>query len=383
MKNYSLFPLLSIVSISTPVMAQDQGPSSPFSFSLSYTLDSFHTNNDAIANKSANIDNLSAAVHYEGSKSNIPNLRGLISVFYTNGKTISGDNIGDLQGISNIETGYKGAFLNELWLELGFGAKYDDEYSIAVRFGQIDLNGVFDAPGASAIFINPSHGIVPIFSQTGENGPSIYPVLGLGLVSSFRLSDKARFRAGFFDGHPGNSERPNKIDWSLNADDGNLFVAETEYKSETLRLLGGGFAYSKATAPLIGTKDQKNSGLYGQIELYPGNDLTLFSRFGSAKPKLNYLDKYVSFGFTKNNMFGASDHQFGIAMAKAQLSNDAKSVLSSNIDSETNYEVTYLVPIADKFSIQGDYQLIRNAGGLPQQKDISLFGVRFKYSLGN
>ena len=69
----------------------------------------------------------------------------------------------------------------------------------SIKFGLYDLNSEFDAIEAAALFINPSHGIGPDFSQSGRNGPSIFPLTSLALRADYKLDDHWLVRAVILD----------------------------------------------------------------------------------------------------------------------------------------------------------------------------------------
>ena len=56
---------------------------------------------------------------------------------YNNGQALTGDLIGDVQGVSNIETGARAVRLYEAWVEQRFGRA-------SIKFGLYDLNSEFD-----------------------------------------------------------------------------------------------------------------------------------------------------------------------------------------------------------------------------------------------
>ncbi len=78
--------------------------------------------------------------------------------------------VGDSFAVSNIDAP-KASRLFEAGAAWGFGE--DGEHG--VRVGLLDLNAEFDASDPRGLFINSVFGIGQDFSQSGENGPSIFP----------------------------------------------------------------------------------------------------------------------------------------------------------------------------------------------------------------
>ena len=95
---------------------------------------------------------------------------------YNNGSTLenSDELVGDLQVISNIDASHAWRVF-EFWYEFGEGPW-------SVRTGLYDLNSEFDVNETGGLFLNSSHGMGPDFSQTGENGPSIFPGFVTGIA---------------------------------------------------------------------------------------------------------------------------------------------------------------------------------------------------------
>ena len=124
---------------------------------------------------------------------------------YNNGTRFSEDLVGDAQGISNIETGVRATRLYEAWVEQRFASDH-----ASLKFGLYDLNSEFDAIESAALFLNPSHGIGPDFSQSGLNGPSIFPTTSLALRGDLKVTDNWLVRAAILDGVPGDPDRPKR-----------------------------------------------------------------------------------------------------------------------------------------------------------------------------
>jgi len=373
-----LIPLASVF-LAGSAIADENTNSSPFSFGGVYVANYFANTDGGVSKAESYIDLLSLGVTYEGGGSPKGFLRGRIYGVYSNGTSI-GDSVGDLQGVNNTETGYGGFYLQEAWLEYNFGSSEGDEIHSFVRAGVVDLNSLFDTPGTAALFINASHGINPAFSQTGGNGPSIFPVTGLAAIGQVVLDQNTSLRLGVFDAYPGDPTTPNKLNFDLN--EGALVVAEAERTTDNLRVYAGAFGYSRRSAALIGTGDARNRGFYGGLELNPNGKTTAFVHYANASPRLNQIANYHSFGVVRKDLFGRKGHDLGVAIANAALSNDARTLLGTTDTSETNYELTYYWPIRDNLALQSDFQYVQNPGADPNLKDAQVIGFRLIYGFG-
>ncbi len=358
-------------------------PSSPWSFSGTYVGDFLTNVEGGISQAGGYIDNTTIQVDFDGSGTRLNGLRGTIGVIYNNGGNFSGRRVGDLQGISNIEAGEPGFYMSEAWLSYNFGRQIDGEGAAMLKAGIIDLNTMLDAPGVSGIFLNPSHGIVPNFAQTGNNGPSIFPQLGLGAVAQYRFNRGFALRGGAFDANPGNANDPTKIDLAWRKKDGTLWVGEGEITSEAGRIVLGGFKYSNATATLLGAPDKKNSGMYAQAEVNASERLAFFARGGVSDKSINIIDKYWGAGLTYTGLFNSrSEDVLGFAIADGRISNDGRAFLGGSKGNETNYELTYATHLTKNLAIQGDIQYIVNPGADSNIPNATVVGMRIKYAFG-
>ncbi len=218
------------IAATSRALAQDAEAAKAFSLTGNVTIDVFSNLRGGIKEGSRTLDNVAIQVNYDGAAHGLRGIKASVGALYNGKEAFSGDLVGDLQGISNIETGTEALRPYEVWI-----AKEFDDSGSYLKLGLIDLNGTFDAPGASSLFVNPSHGIVPSFSQTGLNGPSIFPTLGWAVVGEAALGAGFRLRAGVFDPVPGDPLRPDHTDLRWRKDDGLLSVLEVEQQAESWR----------------------------------------------------------------------------------------------------------------------------------------------------
>jgi len=73
---------------------------------------------------------------------------------HVGGDDISGDYVGDLHGVNNIEAP-DAWHLYEFWSEVSFGGRANT----SLRLGVLDLNADFDTPVTSGLFVSSPHGI--------------------------------------------------------------------------------------------------------------------------------------------------------------------------------------------------------------------------------
>ena len=370
--------LLSLTVFATASLAHAQKSveAGPISIEGNVTIDVLSNLRGGIKEGSRTLNNVSMQVNYDGAAHGLRGIKASMGVLYNGNKFFSGDLVGDLQGVSNIETGTEALRPYEVWIAKEFG-----EEGSYLKLGLVDLNGTFDAPGSSALFLNASHGIVPTFAQSGLNGPSIFPTLGWAIVGEVALSANLRLRAGVFDPVPGDPLRPDRTDLIWRKDDGLLSVLEMEQQGQSWRWALGGWAYSQASGDSLAGLQSGNSGLYGTVEYTVNNTTSAFVRAGTAKSDFNAVDRYVGAGVVWTGpLEGRKEDQFGIALAHVRTAPLARFVGLS--ESETNLEMTYAAPIGGGFSLQGDVQYVVDPGANPDSKDALVAGVRLSWAFG-
>ncbi len=361
-----------------------------FDFSAVYTFDLWRNMRGGVRRGERYLDNLDVTLTVNGEQAF--GAKGTTLFFYglyNNGKSLTDDLVGDLQVASNIDAGTKAVRLYEAWVEQRFAAD-----RASVKVGLYDLNSEFDTNESNSLFINSSHGIGPDFSQSGQNGPSIFPVTSLGLRADYRFNDNWLVRAAVLDGVPGDPNRPKRTVVKLGDGDGALLVGELEYSDELTKAAIG---YWRYTAEF---EDVLASTVAGESVVRDGNDgfymfaerkitgksrdaagLSAWVRLGFADENLNPVSQYLGGGMVYTGAIPARpEDQVGIAVAAVTLGYLARRALElageASDKRETNIELTYRTALAPWLTIQPDIQYIINPGARPALRDALLFGLR-------
>lgn len=186
-----------------PHHSDPDAPDRGVSLDVVYTADIWRATSGGLRRGTRYLDNLDVAV--EAHMDKLVGWDGA-TVFlyglYNNGKSLNAL-MGDTQVASNIETGVKAVRLYEAWLEQRFG---NDRASLKV--GLYDLNSEFDVLESASLFMGSAHGIGTDISQTGENGPSIFPSTSLAARLALNIGERWTLRTALLDGVPGNPGRP-------------------------------------------------------------------------------------------------------------------------------------------------------------------------------
>lgn len=283
--------------------------------------------------------------------------------------------------------------------------------------GLYDVNSEFDLINSSQDFINSSFGIGPDFSQSGRNGPSIFPVTSLGVRAKFQPSLSFYLQMGVLDGVPGDPHDPDGTQIIIKNDDGALFVAEggwildaaKDHPPEARRLRArrigrqqdwgqrgkvalGGWNYSRSQPTIdsdpMNPQSARSWGAYllGEMRVIgePGEyeqGLDLFGRIGVADSEVNRFGSSVTIGASYTGAFPRRDEDgIGLAIATAFNGDEYRAALSGAgipvDDAEIAIELTYVAKVRPWLRVQPDLQYIINPGTDPQLDNALALGLR-------
>ncbi|NVJ97693.1 MAG: carbohydrate porin [Alphaproteobacteria bacterium] len=374
---------LSFISPASAVMAEEG-----IVLEAAYTGEVWHNASGGLRQNSAYLDNLDVTAEFDmDALAGWSGTKFFVYGLYNNNNVFSETIVGDAQTVSNIDA-TRAFRLYEAWMEKSFG---DDRGSI--KLGLYDLNSEFDAKENSGLFIGSSHGIGPDYSQSGENGPSIFPSTSLAARLQYQLSDGVAMRVAVLDAVPNDPDRPKRNVIRLNDEEGALLAAELDMASDSLGRLGvGTWYYTSETETLLGGPDRHNKGLYAFWEKTLGSaggrEWNAFLRAGFADSKINQFSQSFQAGATTSGLFAARpDDEFGFAVSRAVNSNafeDAALLAGDNPSShETVFELTYRMAINDWIAVQPDIQYTVNPGGVADVKDALSLGIRFEIGFSN
>lgn len=314
-----LYGLMLAAALSGPAVAQqDPDPTAspnasadpnaaqprPLKFTLAYTADLLGNLRGGIHTGFRALDKTGARLELDAKSWGRPGLTGALEVQHVNGASFSGQLVGDIETVSNLEA--PEAFrLYEAWLGQSF---LDD--SLGIKLGQVDLNADFDVQETARVFIDSSHGIAPDFSKTGLNGPSIFLQPGLAVTGWWKPAGGWTVRAGAFDGVPGDPAHLRRTAYKLSAREGALLVAQAERRlGKRARIEVGTWSYT-ARLPALNARSANGQpvdlggdrGAYGLVEgrLLQGRrentGLSSWIRLGVGEGRINRVDGYIGGG---------------------------------------------------------------------------------------
>ena len=307
-----------------------------------------------------------------------------------------GDGAGSVHAPSNLAN-VDTAKLLEAWIERSF---FDER--LALLGGLYAADAEFDVKQTAGVFMNGGFGTGLDLSETGLNGPCVYPTSCLGLRARFQATDAHYVQLAILDGVAGDPDDPRGTQIILGGDDGLLFLGEAGFQQGAdegrfLRAALGAWHYTTDFDDLFATdaqgeprRRQGTQGLYGLLEgaLYtePGQlvqGLSGFLRLGVADQDVNQIAYYAGGGLVYTGLFpGRDEHVLGLGVSAA-LNGDrfetAQQAAGVPADSqEIAFELTYWIPVLPWLSLQFDAQYIKNPSTDPALDDASLVGLRYQ-----
>ncbi|MBS1986078.1 MAG: carbohydrate porin [Bdellovibrionales bacterium] len=316
------------------------------------------------------LDNLDLKLSGNAKAVGAPGLSFLIHALGNHGGDPT-EYVGDAQSTSNIESPdtFK---LYQVWLQQNL---YDD--SLSFLAGLYDLNGEFYVTNSSGVLLNSSFGVGKDLSQTGKNGPSVFPTTSLALRMRLKLQQDIYLQTGVFDGTAGN---PDKVYGTHihtpNADDGFLLISEFGYAHEgedhPAKYALGVWTYT-ATFDHLSRVDihgdvipSTNYGVYLLGDQSLGSGWSTFGRVGLASEKVNPFKMNWALGVNAKGLIPSRDSDtlaFGITQVR--MGNAYREVNPGTLAAETAFELSYRCEFYSHFALQPDLQWVQHPSANP------------------
>lgn len=309
------------------------------------------------------LDNLDAVFTFDGEK--LFGAKGLsanIHLLNNNGGRPDADLTGSAQGIDNIEVPRATGKLYQAWLQQNL---LGDKLSMLA--GLYDLNSEFYVTDTSLLFLHSTYGIGTDMSQSGVNGPSIFPFTSLAARIKIQLAEAFYFQAAILDGVPGDPGDPEGTQITLRSSDGVLLIAEAGAAAEGRKLALGAWRYTEEFPDHLTAEMKQSQGFYliGEREITKG--ISAFGRIGFADKRVNQFDYAWSAGLVYTGLLpGREEGKLGLAIARVHNSGAfkaASAVAGMPLDSaKTAFELTYSDMLTPWLAVQPDVQYIINSG---------------------
>ncbi len=362
----------------------------PIEFEVVYTVDIWGNLRGGIKRGARYLDNLDLMLTVPSESFGVEGGTFFFYALHNNKKTFS-DIVGDLQVVSNIDNDRIWRIF-EAWYEHHF---WDERVSL--KLGFMDLNAEFDAIDPAGLMILSSHGIGPDFSQSGQSGPSIFPLSMAGVRLQITPTDHLVLRFAAFDGAAGTDMHPRRAALKLGDGEGALLVGEVDYHREAgWRFVLGVWGYTARFPDIAESLDlpaglrHGNRGFYafahGPLYREGGSEdqgLQGWLRFGIADGRINQLDHYLGAGLVYTGAIAGRDSdQLGVAVAVARNGGSFRrfaALAGAPVTRrEINVETTYRIEATDWLALQPDFQWIVHPGTDPSLRNAFVAGLRIE-----
>ncbi len=347
-----------------------------------YTFDAFANARGGVARGNAFMHNVDLTLDIDANE--LMGLSGASFFAYVLGNygDALSEYVGDAQGVSNIEA--PGAWtLYEAWFQQAF---LDD--AVSFRVGLYDLNSEFAASDVAGLYLGSSHGIGPDMSQSGLNGPSIFPSTGLAARLQVAPTGMFYMQAALVEAVPGTSGIPNTPRVALGRNEGWLIASEVGVTPGAGKVGVGYWQYTEPFETLGDGGRATGYGVYavGERVLIEASErrprgLAVYGRIGWASPEVHTIGLAWAAGLVVEAPLALRpDDQIGVAVASAHQSQTQLQLHRATDDpterSEVALELTYSAPILPGLTIQPNVQYVHNPGMAPALGDAIVLGAR-------
>lgn len=348
---------------------------------ISYTFDVMSNVRGGINEGTRGLDNLSIVAAFDGEKLfGAKGTTAVLSALNNNGGRPE-DLVGSAQGVNNIEVPKATGKLYEAWIQQN---AFNDKLSILGGLYAVD--GEFQITDSSGLFLHSTYGASTDFSQSGRNGPPIFPFSALGVRTKIQPTENSYFQVAVMDGVPGDANNPEGTQIELSEDEGALIVAEAGYTGNGKIMLGGWY-YTEEQDDIRNVDNdgnplqERSQGIYIMGERPLTEKLTGFARLGFADRDTNQFDYAWSAGLVYTGLIPTrEDGQLGFAVAGAHNSSKFKQLAAdegvSVNTAETAFELTYSDNVTPWMTLQPNIQYIVNPGTDPSLDNALVLGLR-------
>ncbi len=320
-----------------------------------------------------------------------PHARALVDLIHLHGTDPSA-NLFTTQTVSNLEASdqFK-VFL--AWIEqFGWDGK------LSLKAGIYSLDTEFDFKKSANLFINGVFGTGIDLSETGINGPAIFPNSGLGARLYLEPFDRWYLQVAVIDGIPGDPEDPTGTNIQLSSNDGLQIASETGYRflqkgNREAKVALGSLMFTTNIPDLTevnenGTPVPRSNtfGIYGFFDwpvtferMDPYQGANVFLRFGAADSNVARFDFTLTGGIVYTGLFpGRPQDILGLGFSGAWNSDKFQKSQPLELQGqEWAFEISHQISISPGFEIQPNIQYFINPGSRADIADAFYLGGTF------
>lgn len=249
------------------------------------------------------------------------------------------------------------------------------------------MNSEFYAAETAGIFLNSSFGVGKDLSQTGVNGPSIFPVTATAVRLKAELFGGTFAQGALFDAQAGDPRNPYGTHLRYSAGDGTLAIVEVGWRSNgeeegaRMKASVGGWGYSKPVPTLNDSAVERlNRGLYAVWDHALSARAGYFVKYGAADPALNSYASCLTTGVSVAGFLDPENERIAFGVARTRFGEEARNARitagDEPSDDETAYELTYRWAATSWLNLQPNLQRVVHPGLNARAAEVTISGAR-------
>jgi porin len=372
--------------------AADNGPS-PITLRLQYTGEAADNPIGGIHNGATYMNQILGQLHIDTDKAfGWTGGNFVLEAFYENADSLDTQYVGAAQDPSLIDTSGVAMFrVYQAYYKQDIG-------NTNLLFGIYDPETEFGITRPMDVFFNGAYAWNFALDSSGLNGPSTYPNTSLALRIRQTFNEKWSVQAAILDGVPDSPKYPAINAVNINNANGALLLAEVDYVPTKATKIMAGFWDYTGKFPALNQFDANGMQrqTYGSTGGYIGGATRLYSQtarrgldafanLGIASSSVQQIDRSLNVGLTYTGLLDARPFDrlgFAVGIARAGDAYKNMQIASgSGVETyETNFELTYRMPITRWLTIQPDIQYWINPNMDPALKNDLLFMIHFEIS---
>jgi porin len=231
--------------------------------------------------------------------------------------------------------------------------------------------------------LSSAFGVTPALSQSGVNGPSIFPQASLALTFKFKTESNVYFQSGAFNAQSGDPDRPMGTHIHTAGDHGYLYIWEMGYdkgddKTGENKYGIGAWSYAEPTSTIDGSREEHNWGFYGIAQHHFTPEFAAFVKHGIANEDVNQFKSATEAGLSyKGALHFRPEDTLSAGYARVEMSKAFQQTEDST-DDEDVIELAYKVNVLTGLDFTLDYQLVRNPGATKDVNQAQVGAIRME-----
>jgi porin len=306
--------------------------------------------------------------------------------YYTLRGRNGSDEVGDIQGFSNID-GERLGHLAQLWYEQWFMDK-----AFRIKAGKVDANEDYAFVNSAIDLLNSSAGYSPTILQMPT-----YPYPAWSINTFFYPSKRTHFGIGLFDSTLGECAHEEPLEREAPPDSPTDLFLISEFgfnwseagKGKPGRLAFGPWYQSRAVDRFDNQRTTDALGFYAVFEQKLWNPskeneeqgLNLFLQYGYGDRAICQVTHHLSLGLVHRGLLpGRREDIAGVMLSLVSLSPEEGVAFNSQ---EKVWELFYRLQLSRFVGLTSDIQYIVDPSGLTSSANTLVATFRFELSIGS